>query len=238
MNGRPPAVFISTPSPGTWDADTATDIISTSVWATIHGLYVEARGATGAYTEMNRNNIVRAMLNYENPIDAIMWIDADMRCPADTIARSWGHNKAIVGATYRERIAPFRYLGKFCDPGDAHTTTGLKPMELMPGGMIMVRTEVYRNLAPPWYMLDDEGVRDDYYFTKRAREAGYEIWCDMDLTLKVRHISKQEVGWFEEGEIVARREEDPRWRVFENPSLVGRAGPNGGMAFSAPETTR
>ncbi len=229
MARRPPAIIIGVPSPGMWLAPMAVDVISAAVWAAAHGIYVEPRGAEGAYTESNRNNIVRATLNYEHPIDAVMWIDADMRLPADTIARLWGHGKNIVGATYRERQEPYRYLGKFCDPDDAeYTTTGVKPMELMPGGMILVRTEVYRALPPPWYKLDEDGLRDDYYFTNSATKAGFEVWCDMDLTLKVRHRGYQEVGWFEEGEEIVRREDDPRWKIFENPSLVERAGPRGG----------
>ncbi len=235
MKTRPPTVILGVPSPGSWRATMAVDAISAAVWATIHGIYIEARGAEGAYTESNRNNIVRVALNYEHPIDAIAWMDADMRCPADTIARLWGHGKDIVGAIYRERQEPYRYLGKFCEPTDAHSAGGLKPMELMPGGMILVKTEVYRKLPGPWYKLDEDGLRDDYYFSARAREAGYEVWCDMDLTLKVRHRGEQEVGWFEEGEVVARREADPKWKIFENPSLVERARPNGG-AILAPET--
>lgn len=236
---RPPAIFLSVPSPGYWRAETAGDAISSTVWATLHGLYIEHRSAEGAYTESNRNNIVRAMLNYEHPIDAIMWVDADMRFPADTISRLWGHGKDIVGASYRERQEPYRYLGKFCDKDDENATAGLKPMELLPGGMIMVKAEVYRKLSYPWYKLDEDGLRDDYYFCASARRAGYQVWGDMELTNKaVRHIGTQEVGWFEEGEVVARREADPKWAIFENPALVGGAQPNGGLAVSAPESMR
>jgi hypothetical protein len=232
---RPPAIILGVPSPGYWKAPMAVDAISAVVWATLHGLYIEPRGAEGAYTESNRNNIVRATLNYEHPIDAIMWWDADMRSPSDTISRLWGHGKAIVGATYRERQEPYRYLGRFCDEADAHAHSGVVPMELMPGGMVMVRSELYRAIEPPWYKLDENGLRDDYYFTNKAREAGFEVCCDMALTAKVRHRGEQDVGWFEEGEAIARRDDDPRWKIFENPSLVGRAGPNGGVFVSAPE---
>ncbi len=219
--------MLGVPSPGFWRATMAVDAISATVWAVAHGIYIDACGAEGAYTETNRNNIVRAALNYDKPIDAIMWLDADMRFPADTIARLWGHRKAVVGATYRERQEPYRYLGKFRDAVDEEATEGLKPAELLPGGMILVNMEVYRRLPPPWYKLDEDGLRDDYYFSQAARDAGFEVWCDMDLTLKVRHRGEQEVGWFEEGEEIARRDDNPRWRIFENPSLTGRAESEG-----------
>ncbi len=223
MVERPPAIMLGVPSPGQWRATMAVDAISATVWAVAHGIYIEPRGAEGAYTETNRNNIVRAALNYDKPIDAIMWIDADMRFPADTIARLWGHGKAVVGSTYRERQEPYRYLGKFCDTVDEEAAEGLKRAELLPGGMILVKMDVYRMLPPPWYKLDEDGLRDDYYFSRKARDAGFEVWCDMDLTLKVRHRGEQEVGWFEEGEEIARRDDNPRWNIFENPSLTGRA---------------
>lgn len=220
---RPPAIMIGVPSPGFWEAPMAVDAISASVWAALHGIYIEPRGAEGAYTETNRNNIVRAMLNYAHPIDAIMWLDADMRFPPDTIARLWSHNLPIVGGTYRERQEPYRYLGKLSNDSDAESGDGLCAAERLPGGMILVRSEVYRLLPPPWYEKREDGVRDDYYFSENARAAGFEIWCDMPLTRKVRHRGDQEVGWFEEGELVARRDDDPRWDIFANPSLTGRA---------------
>ena len=221
---RPPAIILAVPSSGFWKAKMAADAISTSVWAAIHGIYIEVRAAEGAYTESNRNNIVRAALNYQHPIDALMWLDSDMRVPADTIARLWGHGKDIVGAVYRERAAPYHYLGKFCDEDDAETKAGLKPMELMPGGVIMVKMDVYRALPFPWYKLDEDGLRDDYYFTNMAREAGYEVWCDMGLTVRVAHRGEDDVGWFDEGRIVARGgRDDPR--VSKIPSLTGRAEP-------------
>ena len=222
---RPPAIMVGVPSAGSWRAPMAVDAISAAVWAAIHGIYIEPRGAEGAYTESNRNNIVRSALNYEHPIDAIMWIDADMRFPADTIERLWEHGKDIVGATYRERQEPYRYLGKFCDEAQALAAGGLAPAELMPGGMMLVRTEVYRRVPPPWYVLDEDGLRDDYHFSAAAKKAGYDIWCDMDLTRKIRHRGEQEIGWFEEGEEVVRREAAPRWNIFDNPALVARARP-------------
>ena len=219
MTTRPPAIMLGVPSAGHWLAPMAVDAISAAVWATLHGLYVEPRGAESCYTEFNRNNIVRVALNYEHPIDAIMWIDADMRFPADTIARLWGHGKTIVGATYRERQEPYRYIGKFLNKTDEEATEGLVRAELMPGGMMLVNMDVYRDLPPPLYKLDEDGLRDDYFFSRRADAAGYRLWCDMPLTLKVRHRGEQEVGWFEEGEAIARRDDDPRWRVFDNPAL-------------------
>jgi hypothetical protein len=220
---RPPAIMLGVPSSGVWKATMAGDAIAMAVWAAIHGIYIEHRGADGAYTEYNRNEIVRAALGYEHPIDALMWLDSDMRVPPQTLVRLWAFGKDIVGATYRERVNPYRYLGKFCDDADEQTKAGLKPMELMPGGVMLVRLDVYRAIPSPWYKLDEDGLRDDYYFTTKAREAGYKVWCDMELTRKVGHRGEIDIGWEWDERLVPRP--DPRLKNFENPSWTGRAEP-------------
>ncbi len=35
---------------------------------------------------------------------------------------------------------------------------------------------------------DDELLGEDIYFCIMAKKAGYELWCDMDLSLQVGHI--------------------------------------------------
>jgi hypothetical protein len=231
---RPPAIMIGVPSPGFWKAKMGVDTLSMALWAAYHGIYIEARGAEGAYTEANRNNIVRAALDYKHPIDAIMWIDADMRVLPQTLLRLWKYGRDIVGANYREREPPYSHLGKFSNERDAKAKGGIHEMDLMPGGMILVRTAVYRKLSAPWYKLDDDGLRDDYYFCTKAREAGYKVWCDMELTRTVRHRGDNDVWWYGEGEEPVARA-DPRQPVFDIPSLVGRAGLENGAAFPAPE---
>ena len=35
---------------------------------------------------------------------------------------------------------------------------------------------------------------EDYYFCERAREAGFEIWCDGDLSRELAHIGQKAYG--------------------------------------------
>lgn len=44
--------------------------------------------------------------------------------------------------------------------------------------------------------------RDDVYFCHLARKLGYEIWCDQQLTKQVFHRTVQDLGWFNEKQIV------------------------------------
>jgi cellulose synthase/poly-beta-1,6-N-acetylglucosamine synthase-like glycosyltransferase len=48
-------------------------------------------------------------------------------------------------------------------------------------------------LAKLQYRDDVSMVSEDYNFCIRARRAGYQIWCDMDLTFQTGHIGNQVV---------------------------------------------
>lgn len=234
-SSRPPRIAIGTPSTGHWRESMGVCAVGLAAMTSCAGAIVDCIGATGAYTEVNRNNIVEAALQRE--FDAILWIDSDMKFPPDALVHLINRNLDIVGATYRERQEPYRFLGSFLDGDDRHAAeSGLHRMARLPGGFILVRTAVYRAITAPWYRLDELGYRDDYYFSNLARAAGFEVWCDMDLTRHIVHRGEQDVGWFEDGEVAARRSDDPRWAIFEKPPRTGGAVPGGGLAAAAQET--
>jgi hypothetical protein len=233
-NPRAPSIIIATPSAGLWRESMGVCAVGMAGLTGAVGIRIDAIGATGAYTETNRNNIVNAVLARPEHIDGIMWVDSDMRFPPDALLRLMGRGMDICGASYRERQEPYRFLGCFDDDDDRHAMEpGLHKMKRLPGGFILVKTEVYRRLDPPWYKLDEQGYRDDYYFCNLAREAGYDVWGDMDLTPHIVHRGEQDVGWFVEGEAVARRDDDPRWKIFEKPPRTRPADLGGGF-YSRP----
>lgn len=232
---RAPRIAIGVPSTGLWREGMGVCALGLAATTSRAGAIVEPIGATGAYTETNRNNIVLAAL--EREFDAVLWIDSDMKFPTDALIHLMNRDLDIVGATYRERQEPYRFLGSFLDGDDGHAGEGgLHRMKLMPGGFILVKTGVYRATPGPWYAQDATGFRDDYYFSNLARAAGFEVWCDMDLTPHIVHRGEQDVGWFEAGEVAARRSDDPRWAIFEKPPRTGGAVPGGGSVPTAQET--
>lgn len=233
MSDARQVILIAVPSPGFWRAPTAVAVAQMAADTAAVGVNVRIAGGEGAYTEVNRNNLVETALRMGAA--GIMWVDSDMRFPSDALLRLMGHDKDIVGAMYRERDMPFRFHGCFLDGDDNRAwDTGLQPAALLPGGMILVKRGVYEQLPRPWYKLDEEGARDDYYFCKTALSAGLSIWCDMDLTREVKHRGEQDVGWFEEGEAAVRREGEA-WLhgIPPGPSAPTR---NGGIASSAMRT--
>jgi hypothetical protein len=114
----------------------------------------------------------------------------------------------------------------------------LQEAELLPGGVLLVKADVYRKMTQPWYgeayawpgadrweafkgMMKDywaeeitdealasiEGsvfaewigenahqgaecqfIGEDIFWCRRAARAGYQLWCDLDVTFKTRHF--------------------------------------------------
>ena len=163
----------------------------------------------GSYIGQNRNQITYKAL-YEAKADWLMWFDADNVEPIETIMALLQHNKDIVGCDYRKRLPPFDRIGKFLGDDPGENGTGLHEMELLPHGVLLVRAEVYRKLAWPWYReiyyssddkhlmhVDPGGLKtgEDAFFCQEARTAGLQIWCDLDLTKRVSHLGERGVGY-------------------------------------------
>src|SRR5258706_10348081 len=158
---------------------------------------------TGAYIEDNRNGAVKFAIEYERQADIrfdyMFWMDTDMVFPGDALLRLIAHDKDIVGANYRQRRPPYGFTGHYLDGRDTHLLEpGLHRMGHLATRLLLVRFDLYRKLPYPWFdaALVSEKPRDDVYFCRKAVDAGYEIWCDHDLTFQVRHIGEQEIEWF------------------------------------------
>jgi hypothetical protein len=55
--------------------------------------------------------------------------------------------------------------------------------------------ELVRWLQDDWPLEPgNRCMSEDYSFNRKARRAGYEIWCDLDLTWQMRHIGEQAVS--------------------------------------------
>jgi hypothetical protein len=53
---------------------------------------------------------------------------------------------------------------------------------------------VFDKLPKPWFTTRIEGEKilgEDYYFCEQAAKAGFEIWCDGNLSREVGHIGQK-----------------------------------------------
>lgn len=125
----------------------------------------------------------------------LLFVDADMMFPADTVERLLAHQRPIVGVTYNTRTNP--------------TTSTIKPLA-MPSGVFTLPDTVFEVAAlgtglllldlaalavvpKPWFGYgttpSGEFVGEDIYFCHRARAAGLSVWCDP--TIAVGHIGER-----------------------------------------------
>lgn len=156
------------------------------------GATVALVNAKSSLVPLGRNQCVGAAQAMK--ASHIFFIDTDMVFPPDTLKRLLSHGKDIVGATYAKRAAPFHPL-TITDKGElAQIPSGLHRVKLLPTGCMLIRLDVFDKLKPPYFNLGSEQGQlrgEDYYFCESARAAGFDIWCDGDLSAQLGHVGQK-----------------------------------------------
>lgn len=144
-------IMLCIPSTRTWESRTAACVAGISTFTALQGYSVGIANLECSMVTKGRNDLVHQALKFG--FDYAMWIDSDMVMPPDTVIRLLKHKKDIVGATYNKRVAPYETLGRLkgVKPGEGVVMTGLREAEQMPGGCMLVKTDVYKRLGWPWY---------------------------------------------------------------------------------------
>jgi hypothetical protein len=158
----------------------------------------------------NRNGIAERAL--ASGAEWILYLDDDQVLAPDTLMRLLKHDKDIVSALYVAREAPFvphvydeEDERGFCLPQLlAQGSSGLRQVLATGAGCMLVKAKVLRAMERPWWRLGQitsDGWGDDLNFCHRAREAGFEVWCDLDTA----------VGHQTSGTLWPKRNEDGSW---------------------------
>jgi hypothetical protein len=123
-----------------------------------------------------------------------------MKFPIDAPIRLLKRNKDIVGANYRRRRFPnANFTGMVGSSGnfrEFQTTDNSPAMELidvLPHGLVLCKREVYEKIPQPHYLQEfipelNLEIGEDIFFCQQAQKAGYEIWCDQELSRETAHI--------------------------------------------------
>jgi hypothetical protein len=139
-------------------------------------------------------------------LDAFMFIDADMGFDSEDVGKLWQMNKDVVVGAYPmkrpERPPTTVWLnGKLVDLTQIKLPT---QVDYAGTGFMMIRRRVFERLAErhsEWEVEDHDGVAyhcffqasipedrvelsEDYFFCKRWREIGGEIWVDPSIRLR------------------------------------------------------
>ncbi len=152
--------------------------------------------AVGSRITVNRNILVR--MAQEMKATHLLFLDADMTFPPDTMLRLLAHEKDIVCATYSLRSGDHgRPIGELA-PGTTGVADkkGLAEFALVGMGCMLLRMEVFDRLDKPYFAEprmegSDEPDGEDIDFCKQVRKAGYQIWCDVALSEQMGHIGRK-----------------------------------------------
>lgn len=140
----------------------------------------------------NRNAIVASFRG-----DHLLFLDDDHVFPSNLIHRLLAHDKDIVAPLYLKRYPPFtataRVDGKPVAWADAN---GLVSVESTGCAGLLIRRQVFAALAMPVFEHGGGLLAEDAIFCRKAREAGFEIHCDLDT--RMGHFARATV-WPRDG---------------------------------------
>ncbi len=155
--------------------------------------------AIGSVISKNRNMLVESAQAWG--ATHILQIDSDQTFPANGLPRLLAYDKDIVCATTSRRMGEDR--SPVAEPADRNTLTPyqkLVPMKLVGFPFMLIKMSVFEKMRkpyfadPPRWMMDpnqpdaDDLVQEDEYFCMRATEAGFEVLCDMELSMEIGHV--------------------------------------------------
>lgn len=189
MIGSEPTVAIGIPSGDMVHADFAMRLATLCLNPGARTCIINAKSSLVA---LGRNQCVEAAKLAK--ATHILFLDSDMLFPVDVITRLLRHNKDIVGAMYSQRAAPFHPLGVTYEGEHKNITQGLCRMKIIPTGCLLIRLQVFDRISKPWFstaIIGEKIIGEDYYFCEQAQKAGFEIWCDGDLSREIGHIGQK-----------------------------------------------
>lgn len=200
-----PKVFLGIPQPEQthhWFQESIYNLIV----ANFEEYLLQRYHTVGSVIAVNRNRLVRAAQDAK--ADYLLQIDADSMFPPTALKRLITHDKPIIGATTTKRDGSTSR--PMCQPVDPNIRVTVEnpviPVSLIGMNFMLIKMEVFDKIKAPWFaeppreMMEHfvesikvqdempELVGEDEYFCIRAKEAGYDMYCDMALSMEMGHI--------------------------------------------------
>jgi hypothetical protein len=123
----------------------------------------------------------------------ILFIDSDMRFPADGLDRLLANGQDIIGANCKHRQADKWTAGV----ATLKDSKGIEQVEQIGFGFTLIRVEVFIKMPQPWFATPYDGqkfVGEDIFFCAKAEDAGHEIYIDHDLSKEIQHTGNKDFG--------------------------------------------
>lgn len=196
--GRAPSVMIAVPAMEMVNAEFAQHLAMSAASMVANGIKINCAFNIGSVITIARRNLTEIFL--KSDFDYIWWVDSDMKFPIDTPLRLLSRKKDIVGVNYRRRRFPnANFTGMSGSPGSYtefvtnDNSPAMELIDVLPHGCVMVKRSVYETIPQPHYLQEyipslNLEIGEDIYFCQQAQKAGYQIWCDQELSREVAHI--------------------------------------------------
>lgn len=126
----------------------------------------------------------------------IFFVDSDMRFPKDMVERLVKHDKDIVGANCIQRGTDKPTAVKDNLPLSSKEKTGVEEIDSLGCGVLLIKKEVFE-MPETWFATPYDGekfVGEDRFFCRKAKENGFKIWVDHDLSQEIKHVGNYEYG--------------------------------------------
>lgn len=120
----------------------------------------------------------------------LLFVDSDMSFGKDALNILLSRDKDIIGVNYHLRsLPPISTVQRGSQKASVQEElNGIIKCDAVATGFLLIKTSVFGKLAKPWFHVgihpngDLEG--HDYRFCRIAREAGFDIWCDLNIPIK------------------------------------------------------
>jgi len=135
----------------------------------------------------------------------ILWIDADMKFPANGLELLLKHNKPVVGCNYSRRRSPCKpTAGGLPKPGQPNgyqlyteDQKGIEKVQYLGMGFCLTEMTVFEALPKPWFFTgwrEEEGkcIGEDVFFFRNLPMIDCPAFVDHDLSRHIGHIGHHE----------------------------------------------
>ena len=83
--------------------------------------------------------------------------------------------------------------GQYSEFQTTDQSPAMELIDVLPHGCVLVHRSVYEKIQGPFYLQEyipelNLEIGEDIFFCQQVQKAGYQIWCDQELSRETAHI--------------------------------------------------
>jgi hypothetical protein len=182
------SVLIGTPCGDSIRPATVATILDNCMDLRRNGTFCSWLAAEGSQVHKNQNALAQEAL--DGCHTHLLLLDSDMVAPANAAWRLLSRKRDIVGITCPSRLAPEQFVGRMLDGMRPFGhERGLGQMQWCGSGLLLIRTQVFRDMPAPWFRFEGLMGNDEWFGT----HAPTRSYCDFDLSREIGHLAVTEL---------------------------------------------